>query len=414
MTDYLGKRFAVLHNHNFRLFWLARVATALGYQMLTVAVGWKMYDLTGSTFYLGLVGLAQFLPMLVLSLAVGQIVDGFDRRKIIRICQTCEAVGVLVLAIASYGNWLTKENLLIIVFVIGAARAFVSPALQALLPGLVPEKIFPQAIALSSSSMQTATILGPALGGLLYVFGSAELFIVIGALYLTGSWWISRLDAPHLTVARMPVTLKSVLAGIHFIRSKPLILGAISLDLFAVLLGGATALLPVYAREILLIGPVGLGILRSAPAVGALAMSLALAHSPLQRAVGQKMFYAVILFGVATIVFAVSRSLWLSLLALMVLGASDTISVVVRSSLVQLNTPDAMRGRVSAVNFMFIGTSNQLGEFESGMLASLMGTVPSVVFGGLGTIAVALLWMKWFPGLRRLDSLQPLSKNKLA
>ena len=411
IAEYLLTRFAVLRNRNFRLFWLARVSTALGYQMLTVAVGWKMYDLTGSTFYLGLVGLAQFLPMLVLSLAVGQIVDGYDRRKIIRICQICEAAGVLVLAAASYGNWLTKENLLLIVFVIGAARAFESPAMQALLPGLVPEKIFPQAIALSSSSMQTATILGPALGGLLYVFGSAELFVVIGALYLTGSWWISRLNASHLRVARMPVTLKSVLAGIHFIRSKPLILGAISLDLFAVLLGGATALLPVYAREILLIGPLGLGILRSAPAVGALAMSLVLAHSPLQRAVGQKMFYAVILFGVATIVFAVSRSLWLSLLALMVLGASDTISVVVRSSLVQLNTPDAMRGRVSAVNFMFIGTSNQLGEFESGMLASLMGTVPSVVFGGLGTIAVALLWMKWFPGLRRLNSLQPLSKK---
>ena len=411
IAEYLLTRFAVLRNRNFRLFWLARVSTALGYQMLTVAVGWKMYDLTGSTFYLGLVGLAQFLPMLVLSLAVGQIVDGYDRRKIIRICQICEAAGVLVLAAASYGNWLTKENLLLIVFVIGAARAFESPAMQALLPGLVPEKIFPQAIALSSSSMQTATILGPALGGLLYVFGSAELFVVIGALYLTGSWWISRLNASHLRVARMPVTLKSVLAGIHFIRSKPLILGAISLDLFAVLLGGATALLPVYAREILLIGPLGLGILRSAPAVGALAMSLVLAHSPLQRAVGQKMFYAVILFGVATIVFAVSRSLLLSLLALMVLGASDTISVVVRSSLVQLNTPDAMRGRVSAVNFMFIGTSNQLGEFESGMLASLMGTVPSVVFGGLGTIAVALLWMKWFPGLRRLNSLQPLSKK---
>jgi len=412
MAEYLSKRFAVLHNRNFRLFWLARVSTALGYQMLTVAVGWKMYDLTGSTFYLGLVGLAQFLPMLILSLAVGQIVDGFDRRKIIRICQTCEAIGVLVLAAASYGNWLTKENLLVIVFVIGAARAFESPALQALLPGLMPAKMFPQAIALASSSMQTATILGPALGGLLYVFGSAELFVVIGALYLTGSWWIGRLSALPLPVARMPVTLKSVLAGIHFIRSKPLILGAISLDLFAVLLGGATALLPVYAREILLIGPLGLGILRSAPAVGALAMSLALAHSPLQRAVGKKMFYAVILFGMATIVFAVSQSLWLSLLALMVLGASDTISVVVRSSLVQLNTPDAMRGRVSAVNFMFIGTSNQLGEFESGMLASLMGTVPSVVFGGLGTIAVALLWMKWFPGLRRLDSLQPLSKDQ--
>ena len=406
-TSFLS-RFAILSNVNFRLFWLARVCTALGYQMLTVGVGWKMYDLTGSTFYLGLIGLAQFTPMIILSLMVGHFVDGYDRRTIVRICQLCEALGVLVLAYGSWTHWLNKENLLLIVFVIGAARAFESPALQALLPGLVPAKLFPQAIALSSSSMQTATIIGPALGGLLYMLGSAPVFLAVGALYLIAAFWMGRIARPKLVIKRQPISWSSVSAGLIFIKSQPSILGAISLDLFAVLLGGATALLPVYAREILCIGPVGLGLLRSAPAVGALTTSLWLAHSPLKRQAGKKMFFAVGVFGAATIVFGLSRSVYLSIAALMLLGAADTISVVVRSSLVQLSTPDAMRGRVSAVNFMFIGTSNQLGEFESGMLAALCGTVPSVVLGGIGTIGVALLWMKWFPGLRRLDDLHAI------
>lgn len=397
--------FSILDNKDFKAFWLARVATALAYQMLTVAVGWQMYDLTSSTFYLGLVGLAQFLPMVALTLLVGHVVDRYDRRWIIRICQGVETLGILLLAVGSFSGWLTKESLLVMVFIIGAARSFESPAMQALLPGLVSSESFPQAIALSSSSFQTATILGPALGGFLYAYGAAAVFGIVGTLFLISSLWIGSIKAKPPAGKREPVSVESVCAGMAFIRSKPVILGAISLDLFAVLLGGATALLPVYAKEILLIGPIGLGLLRSAPAVGALAMSLWLAHSPLQRRVGRTMFIAVMIFGVATVVFAVSQSFLLSLTALIVLGAADTISVVVRSSLVQMQTPDEMRGRVSAVNFLFIGTSNQLGEFESGVTASWLGVVPSVVVGGLGTIVVAALWMRLFPALAAMERL---------
>jgi MFS family permease len=406
LSNYLLKKFSVLKYKDYRKFWFSRVFTTLGYQMLTVAVGWKMYEITHSTFYLGLVGLAQFLPMIILSLAVGQIVDHYDRRIIIRACQMVEALGIFILAAGSHYGWLNAHSLLAIVFAIGAARAFESPAMQALLPGLVDTEILPQAIALSASSFQTATIIGPALGGFLYIYGAENVFLTVAGLFMVSSLLISSIHTRQYINSNAPINRETVFAGISFIRSKSTILGAISLDLFAVLLGGATALLPVYAKEILMIGPIGLGLLRSAPAVGALGMSLFLANTPLKNDTGKKMFIAVIIFGLSTIVFALSKTIWLSLLALIVLGASDTISVVIRSSLVQLQTPDEMRGRVSAVNFMFVGTSNQLGEFESGILASLVGTVPSAALGGIGTIVVALLWMKLFPELRQMDKLQ--------
>lgn len=410
LSSRFSESFSILQNKDLRLFLFARIATTLGYQMLTVGVGWKIYDLTDSAFYLGLVGLMQFLPMVLLTLVVGHVVDRYDRRKVMRICQGVEAVGVLLLAAGCYTNYLTKESILLVVFIIGAARAFEMPSMQALLPGLVTPEIFPRAIALASSSQQTATIIGPALGGILYIYGPMAVFTIVCSLYMISSVLIAFIQSNPPILKREPVSITSLFAGITFIRSQPVILGAISLDLFAVLLGGATALLPVYAKEILMIGPLGLGILRSSPAVGALLMGIYLAHNPLTRAVGRIMFIAVMIFGVATITFAICTSLMVSILALIVLGAADAISVVIRSSLVQLQTPDEMRGRVSAVNSLFIGTSNQLGEFESGMLAAYLGVVPSVLLGGIGTILIALLWMRIFPKLANVERLEICKK----
>jgi MFS family permease len=336
---------------------------------------------------------------------VGHAADRWDRRLIIRVCQWVEAAGTLVLAGGSYSGWLGKEVILLIVFVLGAARAFEMPTMMAFLPGLVSVKVFPRAVALASSSTQTASIIGPALGGLLYAAGPTAVYSTVAALFLGASLFISLIRVERAFQKGEPLRLHSLFAGIAFIRSQPAILGAISLDLFAVLLGGATALLPVYAREILVVGPLGLGFLRSAPAFGALLMSIVLARRPLRHRVGRTMFGAVIVFGLATLGFAVSTSFVVSLGALMVLGAADVISVVIRHSLVQMETPDAMRGRVSAVNSMFIGTSNQLGEFESGLTAAWFGVVPAVLIGGIGTIVVAVIWMRLFPSLVRVDTL---------
>jgi len=398
---------SLLHNRSVALFWFARVSSTIAYQMLAVAVGWQIYALTRSPFYLGLVGLAQFLPMFLLTLLVGHVADRYDRRLILRICQLIEGVGVLALTMCNYAGWVNKETILATVLVIGAARAFENPTLQALLPNLVTPESLPRAVALSTSSGQTAVIMGPALGGFLYAAHPTVAYGAMGTLFLGASLFISltRIDKRE-PKKRDPISLQALFAGTAFIRSKPAILGAISLDLFAVLLGGATALLPIYAREILAIGPWGLGILRSAPAAGALLMSVYLAHYPLKRRMGRTMFIAVIIFGIGTIVFGLSTSFVLSLMALVVLGAADVISVVIRQSLVQTKTPDAMRGRVSAVNSMFVGTSNQLGEFESGLTAAWFGVVPAVLIGGVGTIVVALAWIYLFPELARIDTLK--------
>ena len=396
---------SLLRHRPFALFWCARASTALAFQMQAVAVGWQGYELTRSAFYLGLVGLAQFLPMFLLTLAVGQVADRYDRRRVAGVCQLLEGLAAGTLAIGSASGWLGPESLLAMVFVVGAARAFEGPTMQALVPGLVPAPLLPGAIAWATSANQTATILGPALGGLLYAAGPTTVYATAGGLFLGASLFVAGIRIERAPPMREPVSLQSLFAGIAYIRSRPAILGAISLDLFAVLLGGATALLPIYARDILGTGPWGLGFLRSAPAVGALCMSVVLARSPLQRRVGRIMFGTVALFGAATIVFAVSTSFVLSLGTLVVLGAADVISVVIRNSLVQLETPDAMRGRVSAVHSMFIGTSNQLGEFESGVTAALFGVVPAVLIGGVGTILVTLIWVRLFPELARIDSL---------
>lgn len=397
-----------LYRHrSFRLFWLASVASTVALQMQIVAVGWQIYQLTHSAFNLGIVGLVQFIPSLFLVFVVGHVADRHDRRQVARLSILVEAIAAALLAAGSLGGWLNKEAMFAIVFMIGVGRAFSKPTLSALLPTLMQPSQLPRAVAGSASATQVAIIVGPAVGGFLYVAGPSVVYMTSCAMFLLCSLLVSLIKVETPPVRRENATLKSVFAGIAYIRSKPAIFGAISLDLFAVLLGGATALLPVYAQDILHTNSVGLGLLRSAPAVGALSVAVLLARRPLNGRIGRTMFFAVAVFGCATIVFGLSTSFVLSLLSLAVLGASDMISVVVRSTFVQLETPDAMRGRVSAVNSVFIGTSNQLGEFESGLTASLFGAVPAVMIGGIGTLIVVALWIRLFPQLFRVDRLAP-------
>jgi MFS family permease len=396
---------SIFAHRPFALFWTGRVLTTIAFQAQAVAVGWQVYELTDSAFDLGLVGLAQFLPMLALSLLTGHAADRYDRRRIIVACQIVKVLTAAALALGSLRGGLSREAILAVILVFGAARAFEMPTIQALLPGIVPAAMFPRALAGSAAANQVATIGGPAVGGLLYAASPVLAYAACALLYLVGGLCIGAIRARPAARLREPVTLASLFAGIRYIRGHPVMLGAISLDLFAVLLGGATALLPIYAKDILHVGPAGLGTLRAAPAIGALAMSLYLARQPLRRHVGRTMFAAVAAFGGATIVFALSTSFALSVATLVLLGASDMVSVVIRQTLVQLQTPDAMRGRVSAVNSVFIGSSNQLGEFESGLTAAWFGVVPSVVIGGVGTLVVVLLWIRWFPGLLRADRL---------
>jgi MFS family permease len=367
-----------------------------------VAIGWQLYVLTGSALDLGLVGLVQFVPTFVLTLPAGQLADRFDRRRVVGVCQLVETSGAVTFALGSLGGWLTKESMFAIVAVVGAARAVEQPSVNALMSSLVPAGLIPRASALAASAQQSAQIVGPALGGLLYAVGPHVAYATAASLFLAAAVASALIPVVARPRPREPITLESIFSGIAFIQRSSVLVGTMSLDLFAVLLGGATALLPIYARDILGTGPWGLGLLRSAPAVGALSMSLVLARFPMERRVGRTLFRAVIAFGLATLVFALSRRLVLSLAALAVLGASDVVSVVIRFSLVQIRTPEAMRGRVNAVRSLFTGTSNHLGELESGVTAALFGIVPAVVIGGLGTIAVAVLWMALFPDLWRL------------
>jgi MFS family permease len=397
---------ALLGHRPFLLFLGVRACSAFAAQIGAVAIGWQVYALTHSVLALGLIGLVQFLPSAGLTFFAGHVADRFDRRHVARACQIAEAVTALALAWGSLAGWLNVAEIFVAVIVLGTARAFESPAVSALLPAVAPAGLLQKATAMASSAFEMATILGPALGGLIYAVSPALPYAA-----MTAAWALSALAASIMQVdrpvaGREPPTLKALFAGVGFVRQNPEILGAISLDLFAVILGGATALLPVYAHDILHTGPWGLGLLRGAPALGALVMSIWMARAPIVSRVGLRMFQAIILYGLATIIFGVSPFMWLSLAALFVMGAADMVSVVIRLSLVQLRTPDAMRGRVSAVNYLFINASNQLGEFESGFTAALLGTVPAVVLGGVGTVAVALLWMRLFPALRAVERLE--------
>ena len=393
-------------NHAFQRFWGARVLSSMSMQMLAVAMGWNVYALTHSAYALGLVGLSQFLPQFLLTLVVGHVADRYDRRRIVAICQVLECLAALVFVAGTFGGWLRAPHIYLLAAAVGAARAFEQPSLQSLLPGIVPRSQLPSATALSSSANQTAQIIGPAFGGLLYGIGAGPAYIACALSFAAAAVLIGTVPLQAKPASRPPVTLESVFSGITFICSQPALLGALSLDLFAVLFGGATALLPVFARDILHAGPIALGLLRSATAVGALTGSIWLAHHPRKQRPGRAMFGGVIVFGFATVAFGLSHNIAVSLIALAVLGASDVVSVVVRQSLVQLRTPDEMLGRVSAVNSLFIGTSNQLGEFESGITAGWWGAQPAVLVGGVATIAVALLWMRLFPVLTNMRSLE--------
>ncbi len=401
----------------FVRIWFARLFGTTANQMLLVAIAWQMYEITGSAWDLGLVGLYQFLPALALTLPAGHLADRVHRPHIVAVCYFTQLVVAVVLAGASLpapaagaaSGWqtaLTRELLLFASVVIGSVRAFQMPAQQALTPLLVPTLLLPRATALSASGIQAAVVGGPALGGLIFALGDSAVYAACAVLMLIALALLLATRVARAPRDDEPVNLQTVFAGVTFIWQRKLLLGALSLDLMAGLLGGATALLPIFAKDILQVGPLGLGLLRSAPAVGALITSITLARWPLRRKVGPKLLLAVVAYGLCMLAFAASTVFIISLLALALSGAADMVNVVVRQTLVQLETPDAMRGRVSAVNSIFIGASNQLGEFESGVTAAWWGAVGSVAVGGVATLAVAALWWKWFPQLVRRDRMQ--------
>jgi MFS family permease len=389
-----------LRHRSFVLFWLSRLLASFAALVVSVAVGWQVYDLTRDPFDLGLVGLVQFLPALLLVLVTGAAADRFNRRLIMALCQIAEGACGLALLVMTATGVITVGAIFALLVAFGIARAFINPASQSLVPNLVPAEDLASAIALNSTAWQVATIVGPVAGGLLYgisaeaAYGTAFVLFVIAAVLIA----LVR-KPPQKTVLDRP-SWETVIAGFRYVWRDKIVLGAISLDLFAVLLGGATALLPAYARDILEVGPWGLGLLRGAPGIGAIAVALYLAVRPVRDHAGIIMFVCVMLFGIATVVFGVSKATWLSVIALALMGGFDMVSVYVRETLIQLWTPDAVRGRVNAVNMVFVGASNELGEFRAGTVAALIGVVPAVVIGGIGTVAVAALWMKLFPALR--------------
>lgn len=425
-------RLRLRDHHDYLRLLGARVAGTAANQILMVALGWQMYDLTGSAWQLGLVGLLQFVPALLLTLPAGHLVDQHDRRWLLAASLLVQAVVAGVLTLASGGGWVSPNTVLAMSVLLGAARALQMPSLQALTPSLVPALLLPRAVAASSSVMQASVVAGPALGGLLYAAGpqlagwwvpaglqslpaaarvahaGAALVYAVSLLMLLAAV-AGALAIRHRSRALAPqaASFDSLTAGIRFIFQRPVVLGAISLDLFAVLLGGATALLPIFARDILHTGPEGLGVLRSAPALGAVLVGVWLSRVPIQRRAGRWLLGAVGLYGLMMIAFGLAQVFWVALAALAVSGAADMVSVVIRQSLVQLETPDGMRGRVGAVNSVFIGASNQLGEFESGATAAVLGPVGSVLLGGVGTLLVVATWTRIFPDLAQRDRLQP-------
>jgi len=396
---------AALAYADFKAYLAARFCIVIALEMQSVAVGWQVYEITRRPLDLGLIGLAQFFPGFALFLPAGHAVDRLDRRRVLTSCYAGSAVcSGLLLAIALRGTR-SVYPIYAVVVLLGAIRAFSFPASRALLPQLLPQEHFPNAVAWHSSIFQAGTILGPACGGLLYAFfhGAAGVYATAMLVALGASLSTQRIKAQAKARLREPISLATVMAGFRYIWEHKLILGSISLDLFAVLLGGAVALLPVYAREILHAGPWGLGLLRSAPGVGAGAMAIVIAHRPLKGKAGPTMLWCVAGFGLSTIIFGLSRSLTLSLVSLVLVGATDMVSVIIRAILIQLGTPDEMRGRVNAVDMLFIGASNQLGEFESGVTAHWFGTVPAVVLGGVGTLVVIAIWAWRFPELRKAE-----------
>jgi MFS family permease len=402
----------VYRDRDFYAFISGRFLSTIAMQVQSVAIGWQIYDIARTPLALGLVGLCQFAPMFILTLPAGDIADRFDQRRIFAGALVAQAGASALFLALTLAHLHAIWPFYCVLVLFGAARGFSGPSGQSLLAFLVPPEKLPRSIALSSSAFTTAVIAGPALGGFLYVAGPVPTYSVCVAGFLACAFLVFTLGGRRSTSNNAHISqFERVAEGIRFVRARPVVLGAMSLDLFAVLLGGATALLPVFARDILHVGPVGLGILRSGPALGAAATAFALARWPIERGTGGKMFGAVAIFGVATIIFGMSQNFFVSLAALFVLGASDMISVFVRSSLINIATPDPMRGRVSAVSMLFIGASNELGEFESGVTAAWFGTIPAVILGGIGTLAVVAIWMRLFPPLRTVDRLNDVAPS---
>ena len=392
-------------SRSFLFFLWTRLAGNAANQMLLVALGWQIYDLTSSAWDLGMVGLFQFLPALVLTIPAGQLADRIDRRTVLAWSLALQLVVAFVLALGSAQGWVQRELIFALGAVLGAARALQAPAQSSIIPTLVPLDQLPRALALSTAMLKVSIIGGPALGGFLYAFGAPVAYGTCAGLIALSLVLLAGIQRAPPRNSKEPISLKSMFAGLDYIWRHKVILGAISLDLFAVLLGGAVALLPMFAKDVLHVGPWGLGLLRASPAVGGLLMAAYLARWPLQRRVGRVMFGSVAIYGLAILVFAVSRDFTLSLLALAVSGAGDMVSVVVRQSLVQLETPDEMRGRVSAVSGTFIQASNQLGDFRAGAVAEAIGAIGSVVVGAIGTLVIVALWMRFFPELVRREKL---------
>ncbi len=399
------QRYAAFRHGAFLRFWAARFLATFSTQIVSVAVGWQIYDLTRDPFDLGLVGVIQFAPSLLLVLVTGAVADRFGRRLIMALAACLEALCALALLVLAIRGLAGPGPIFAVLAVFGVARAFFGPASASLVANLVPADDFANAVAWNSSAWQTATIVGPVAGGLLYgisaeaAYGTAFVFMLLSSLL------VMSIPKPAQRTETDKPSLDTLFAGFRYIWGEKVVLGAISLDLFAVLLSGAVALLPVYARDILELGPWGLGLLRAAPGVGAICVAIWLAGHPLRDHAGRIMFFFVAMFGVFTVIFGVSTVPWLSIFALAMLGGTDMISVYVRETLIQLWTPDEVRGRVNAVNMVFVGASNELGEFRAGTMAALVGTVPAVVFGGVGAVAVAGLWAFLFPELRKVRHL---------
>ncbi len=397
--------FSPWSNPDVVMFMASRFLWISATQICNVAVGWLIYDVTRSAWALGLVGLAAFAPKLLLTLVAGMVADRYDRRKVMAACLALDGLATIGLFYVAVQSTVAIGAIYALFILLGIARGFAGPAAQAMAANLVPRAQFSKVVGLSSSIGQLASIGGPAMGGLLYAFGAGAPFAAAGLFFFTASGLnllIRRLTDDR---SKAPIRISDAFAGLRFIWQRPVILGAISLDLFSVLLGGATALLPIIATELLHVGPASLGILRSMPALGAMSLGLFLSYRPIERRAGKKLFTATTIFGLATVGLGLSTDFYLSLVLLWLIGASDVFSVVIRQTLVQSDTPDAMRGRVAAVNSLFIGASNELGEFESGATAALFGLVPAILLGGVGTVAVAFSWAWIFPQLRKRDHL---------
>ncbi len=405
-------RFAAFRHVGYRRYFFSRFLAYFAIQIISVAVGWQIYDLTRDPFDLGLIGFFQFLPSLVLILVTGSVADRYNRRMIMGVCMVVSTLCAAALLALTVTGLFSPWPVYAVLVAFGIERAFLAPASQSLAPNLVPPEDLPNAIAWNSTSWQTAMIVGPVAGGLIYALGAVLPYAIGFCFFLASAFMVFAIPKPATRTQASAQSWQTITAGFRYIKAEKVVLGAISLDLFAVLLGGAVALMPVFARDILDLGPWGLGLLRAAPGVGAVAMAVWLAAHPIRHRAGFYMFIGVALFGLGTVIFGLSETPWVSIAALVVMGAADMVSVYVRETLITLWTPDELRGRVNAVNMVFIGASNELGEFRAGMMASGFGGVFAVVFGGMGTLLVSGLWALGFPQLRKIDTLDVPDHHK--